>query len=62
MNQHCLVTSDVKHVLSPNFPEVLAHELEGKFPNHELMLALGVVYPNFWIDNPNDVEDMLNDW
>jgi hypothetical protein len=25
MNQHCLVTSDVKLVLRPDFPKVLAH-------------------------------------
>jgi hypothetical protein len=34
---------------------ILVHELEGRFSNHELMLALGVVYPNFVVDNPNDV-------
>jgi hypothetical protein len=25
MNQHCLMTSDVKLVLKPDFPKVLAH-------------------------------------
>ncbi len=60
MNQHCLATSALKLVLRPCFPLVMAHpkssyedfaqalvlELEVKFANHELMLALGVVYLN----------------
>ncbi len=60
-NQHCLATSALKLVLKPYFPLVMPHptsrcedstralvlELEVKFPNHELMLALGVIYLNF---------------
>ncbi len=60
MNQHCLTTSALKFVLRPYFPLVMAHpksscenfawalvlELEVKFPKHELVLALGVVYLN----------------
>ncbi len=30
----------------------LVHELEGRFPNHDLMLALSVICPNFWVDHP----------
>jgi hypothetical protein len=37
----------------------LVHELDGRFPNHDLMLALGVIYPNFWVDHPNDVENVF---
>jgi hypothetical protein len=61
VNQHCFATNALKLVLKPYFPLVMAHpksscedfaqalvlELEVKFPNHELMLALGVVYLNF---------------
>ncbi len=57
---------DVRLVLKPDFPKVLTHvkescedatkslvhELEGRFPNHDLMLALSVIYPNFWVDHP----------
>ncbi len=56
---------DVRLVLKPYFPKVLAHvkkscediakslvhELEGRFPNHDLMLALSVIYLNFWVDH-----------
>jgi hypothetical protein len=64
---------DVKPILRPNFPKVLAHvkkscedvakslvhELDGRFTNHDLMLALGVIYPNIGVDNPNDVENVF---
>jgi hypothetical protein len=60
-------------MLRPKFPKVLAHvkkscenvfkylvhELDGRFPNHDLMLALGVIYPNFWVDHLNDVENVF---
>jgi len=65
---------DVKLILRPNFPTVLVHvkkscegatkflvhELDGRFPNHDLMLALSVIYLNFWVDQPNDVEDVFH--
>jgi hypothetical protein len=28
-------------------PKSLVHELEGRFPNHDVMLALGVIYLKF---------------
>lgn len=37
--------------------KVLVDELQGIFPNYELMLALGVIYSNFWakkLDNARD--------
>ncbi len=74
VNQCCLEIGDVKSVLRLDFPKVLAHvkscfenfakflvhELEGRFLNHQLMLALGVVYLNFWVDNLNDVKDIIH--
>jgi hypothetical protein len=61
VNQDCLATSVLKHVLRPYFLLVMVHPksscedstqalvlvLEVKFSNHEFMLALGVVYLNF---------------
>ncbi len=61
MNHICLTIGALKHVLRLNFPLVMAHvksscedyaqalihELEVRFSNHELMLALGVIYLNF---------------
>ncbi len=32
--------------------KILVQELQGRIPNHELMLALGVIYPNFWANHP----------
>ncbi len=32
--------------------KILVQEQQGKIPNHELMLALGVVYLNFWANHP----------
>ncbi len=72
VNQCCFVRGDVKLVLRLNFPKVLVHvkksyedatkslvhELEGRFPNHDLILALSVMYLNFWVDHPNDVENV----
>jgi hypothetical protein len=54
-------------MLKLDFPLVMAHvkaswenptkdpmdELQGKFPNHKLMFALGTIYPKFWFENPN---------
>lgn len=37
--------------------KILVQELQGKFPNHELMLTLGVIYPNFWANRPINVKD-----
>ncbi len=37
--------------------KILIQELQGKFPNHELMLALGVIYPNFWASHPINVKN-----
>jgi hypothetical protein len=68
------VRGDVKLILRPNFPTVLVHvkkscegatkflvhELDGRFPNHDLMLALSVIYLNFWVDHPNDVKDVFH--
>jgi hypothetical protein len=68
------VKGDVKPMLRPGFPKVLVHvkksckniakflvhELEGRFPNHDIMLALRVIYPNFWVDHPNDFEDVFH--
>jgi hypothetical protein len=42
-------------------PKSLVHELEGRFPNHDLMLALGVIYLNFWVDHPNDAKDVFHE-
>jgi hypothetical protein len=67
------VKGDVRLVLTPNFPKVLVHvkkscediakslvhELDGRFPNQDLMFALGVIYLNFWVDHPNDVENVF---
>jgi hypothetical protein len=61
-------------VLKPNFPLAMAHvkssyekstkalvdELQGKFPNHELMSTLGVIYPNFWVANLDNVGDVFH--
>ncbi len=66
MNQRCLVRGDVELVSRSNFPKVLVHvkkscedlakflvnELEGRFPNHDLMLALSMIYLNFSVDHP----------
>jgi hypothetical protein len=38
----------------------LVHELDGRFPNHDLMLALGVICPNFLVDHPNDAQDVFH--
>jgi hypothetical protein len=69
VNQHCLTTSFLKLVLRPYFPLVmvqssceifakaLVDELQGRFLNHELISALGVIYPNVWVPNLDNVSD-----
>jgi hypothetical protein len=66
VNQHYLATSALKLVLKLDFPLVMAHvksrcedyvralvhELEVRFPNHEFMLTLGVIYPNLCAKTP----------
>jgi hypothetical protein len=32
-------------------------ELEKWLSKHEVMIALGVVYPLFWVMNPNEMEE-----
>jgi hypothetical protein len=34
-----------------NSTKALVDELQGRFPNHELMLTLGVIHPSFWAQN-----------
>ncbi len=62
-----VAASFLKLMLKLDFPLVMAHvkaswekstkdpmdELQGKFPNHKLMFALGMIYPKFWFENPN---------
>jgi hypothetical protein len=62
-----VATSFLKLMLKLDFPLVMAHvkaswekstkdpmdELQGKFSNHKLMFALGMIYPKFWFENPN---------
>jgi hypothetical protein len=43
-----------------NYAKSLIYELQHRFPNHELMLALGVIYPNFWVDHTFDDEDVFH--
>jgi hypothetical protein len=40
-----------------NLGNVLTDELHGRFPNHELISALGVIYQNFWAQNFDNVGD-----
>jgi hypothetical protein len=68
---HCCFTSFWKLVLRSNFLLVMAHvisscenstkalvgELQGRFANHELMLTLGVIHPNFWAQNLDNFGD-----
>jgi len=70
VNHYCF-TSFWKLVLRSNFPLVMAHvksscenstkalvdELQGRFPNHELMLTLGVIHPKFWAQNLDNFGD-----
>jgi hypothetical protein len=44
----------------PDYAKSFIYELQHRFPNHELMLALGVIYPNFWVDHPFDDEDVFH--
>ncbi len=60
-------------MLRPNFPLVMARvkprcekstkalmdELQGEFLNHELMSTLGVIYPNFCVQNLDNVGDVF---
>ncbi len=39
------------------FVTTLIQELLGRFPNHELMLTFGVIYLNFWANDPTNVMD-----
>jgi hypothetical protein len=61
MDQHFLFIEDVKHVwklwLMWRCCQVyLVHDLEGKFLNHDFMMILKVIYPNFWVDHLTNVE------
>jgi hypothetical protein len=61
VNQCCLITSFLKHVLRLDLSLVMAHvklscgnhvkalvdELQGGFLDHELMSTLGLIYLNF---------------
>ncbi len=38
----------------------LIKELLGRFPNHELMLTFGVIYLNFWANDPTNATDNTN--
>jgi len=42
------------------FIKVLVDELHGRFPDHELMSTLGVIYPNFWAQNLDNVGDVFH--
>jgi hypothetical protein len=71
---HCCFTSFLKHVLRSNFPLVMAYvksscqnstkalvdELQGRFLNHELMLTLGVIHPNFWAQNLDNLMILID--
>lgn len=35
----------------------LIQELEKLFLEHEIMIVLGVIYPQYWVTNPKEVED-----
>ncbi len=68
MNQRCFITIAYDRlVLRSNFPKVIAHVknccenctkslvcgLKVKFLDHELMVALSAIYPNFLVDHLN---------
>jgi hypothetical protein len=71
VHQCCFTTGFLKPMLRPYFRLVIAHvksscekyvkalvdELEGRFLNHELMLALGAIDPNFWAPNLDKAND-----
>lgn len=74
-NQQCFITiAYVRLVLRSNFPKVIAHVkncfenftkflvcgLKVKFLNHELMVALSAIYPNFLVDCFNYVKDVFH--
>jgi hypothetical protein len=40
-----------------NLGKALIDELHGRFPNHELISTLGVIYENFWAQNFDNVGD-----
>jgi hypothetical protein len=40
-----------------DYVQALVHELEVRFPNHEFMSALGVIYLNLCIKTLEDVEN-----
>jgi hypothetical protein len=37
-----------------NIAKFLVHELQGKFFNHQLMLALAMIISYFWVDRFDD--------
>jgi hypothetical protein len=39
------------------FVTTLIQKLQGRFPNHELMLTFGVIYFNFWANDVVDAKD-----
>jgi len=39
------------------FVSTIIQELQGRFPNHELMLTFGVIYLNFWANDVVDAKD-----
>jgi len=40
-----------------NLDKALTDELHGRFPNHELIFALGVIYQKFWVQNFDNIGD-----
>jgi len=48
---------DYVYLESKKSTKILVQRLQGKFPNHELMLALGVIYLNFWANHPINAKD-----
>jgi hypothetical protein len=64
----------VRLVLRSNFPKVIAHVknccenftkslvcgLKVKFLDHELMVTLSAIYPNFLVDHFNYVKDVFH--
>jgi len=44
----------------PYYAKCFIYELQHRFPNHELKLPLGVIYPNFWVNHPFDYENVFH--
>jgi hypothetical protein len=40
--------------------KALVDELQGRFPNHEVMSTVSVIYPNFWVQNFDNVGDVFH--